>query len=731
VINKNFINNKGLKFTIVREQNSNIKRRGKWYLCRFENGYEIEARIDCILKGSVTNRYYPYSIGQEVETSHSGILKITKETKIKKCGVWFEVEFLKTGYKTISRKDNLRNCYDKLLPRVSNVGYIGDVDTSKYKREYSVWHHMLDRCYNKNNIRYNSYGSKGIKVDDRWHCFKNFLEDIIYLEGWDVNKFYSGKLEIDKDKKQFNKKQKLYSKNTCVWISQKENSFLKNKCMFVAISPKGDITISDDKDYFVNEYNLIKNKITACIRGASTIHRGWHFFKYKNYTLTLPNDVNFIFNIFKQHNKDCFLVGGSLRTILDNKFNKNNFIVKDYDFSTNSSVEDIKNIFSNYKKILTGEKYGTVTVVINSINYEITCFRNDLNGRKPKVFFNKNIKEDAKRRDFTINAIYYNHDYGLIDYFKGVNDIKNKTINTPMSCRNTFSDDPLRMLRAIRFSSQLNYNINIVLINEIKRSKYLIKTISQERIRDELCKILMFDCPSRGIKLLEETGLLYYIIPELTRCVNFDQRNIHHNKNVFDHIMAVLDNTPKDLIIRLSALLHDIAKPIVFTVDENNNGHFYKHHLEGEILTEKILKRLKFDNKTIETVKLLVRHHMDRYDFLRSNNIKKFINRVGVENLDSLFELQIADIKGSSPPFDFSGIEKLKENIQVILNEKQPLMIKDLKINGYDLMELGFKPGKQMGDILDDLLETILENPSLNEKDNLISIVKEKWLGDN
>jgi tRNA nucleotidyltransferase (CCA-adding enzyme) len=417
----------------------------------------------------------------------------------------------------------------------------------------------------------------------------------------------------------------------------------------------------------------------------------------------------------------AYLVGGGVRDILMN------LEPKDYDICTDALPQQVKNLFN--KVIPTGEKHGTVTVVLPENKIEVTTFRQDgdyQDCRHPEeVVFTRSLQEDVARRDFTMNSIAININKRIFDYFNGVQSIENKCIVTVNNPDDRFKEDALRMMRAIRFAVQLDFKIEENTKQSILKNSNLITYVSQERIRDELCKILLSDYPSRGIKLLRDCGLLIYIIPELQRCVNFDQQNIHHNKNVFDHVMAVLDDTPKDLIIRLSALLHDIAKPIVFTVDENNNGHFYKHHLEGEILTEEILKRLKFDNKTINTVKLLVRHHMDRYEFLRTSNIKKFINRVGVENLESLFILQVADIKGSAPPHDFSGIEKLKEDIQVILSEKQPLTIKDLKINGYDLMELGFKPGKQMGDILDNLLEMVLENPNLNNKDSLVNVINQ------
>lgn len=270
---------------------------------------------------------------------------------------------------------------------------------------------------------------------------------------------------------------------------------------------------------------------------------------------------------------------------------------------------------------------------------------------------------------------------------------------------------------------QFNFNIEEKIINYIIRNASLIQNISKERIRDELCKILLSNYPNYGIEMLQKCNLLQYIIPELCECVDFDQHNKHHDKNVFDHIISVLNNTPKILNVRLAALLHDIGKVKCFTIDKNQQGHFYQHHIIGAKMTEEILKRLKFDNKTINNVTTLVREHMFRYDFLRASSIKKFINRVGIENLDNLFEIQIADIKGSAPPYDYSKVLNLKEDVYRILNEKQPLTVKELAINGFDLMDIGIKPGKKMGEILKQLLEKVLENPDLNTKKTLLEIV--------
>jgi tRNA nucleotidyltransferase (CCA-adding enzyme) len=246
----------------------------------------------------------------------------------------------------------------------------------------------------------------------------------------------------------------------------------------------------------------------------------------------------------------------------------------------------------------------------------------------------------------------------LYDYYHGLEDIKHKIVRAVGNPDDRFKQDPLRMLRAIRFACKLGFSIEHQTKLSIFNNSKIINKISQERIRVELNEILLSDYPVYGFELLLELGLLQHIIPELMECVDFDQRSVWHDKNVFDHIMAVVFNTPPKLDVRLSALFHDIGKPKAFTLGEDGHGHFKKHQIYSADMTKEILTRLKYDNKTIDKVTILVHEHMSRYAKLRTTNIKKFINRVGIENLDDLFELQIADIKGSKPPFDFSEVEE-------------------------------------------------------------------------
>ena len=432
--------------------------------------------------------------------------------------------------------------------------------------------------------------------------------------------------------------------------------------------------------------------------------------------MEIPNVVEYVLNHLEYNGFQGYLIGGSVRDIFNYKS------PKDYDICTDATPEQVKSLFT--KSYDTGLKHGTVTIVLKDEHLEVTTLRREgayKDNRSPEeVFYTDSLKEDVARRDFTINSIAIDVNRNVYDYFSGLKDIENKIIRAVGKADQRFNEDALRLMRAIRLSAQHDFDIEENTLQAIIKNAYLIQMISKERIRDELCKILMSDYPGYGIEMLERTGLLQYIIPELCECIGFEQHNIHHDKDVFEYIISVLNNSPKILNIRLGGLLHDIGKPKTFSVDDKGTGHFYGHHIESAIMTEEILKRLKFDNKTIENVVILVRYHMDRYDKIRTTNIKKFINRIGIDNLNDLFELQIVDVKGSAKKYqDFSNVISLKEQCFKILNEKQPLTVKDLAINGHDLMNIGIQQGKEIGIALNWLLEMVLINPNLNNYEDL------------
>ena len=444
--------------------------------------------------------------------------------------------------------------------------------------------------------------------------------------------------------------------------------------------------------------------------------------------INIPKDVNYIINNFYKNSYEAYMVGGCVRdSILG-------VDPKDYDITTSAKPEETISLFE--KTIPTGLKHGTITIIINSTPYEVTTFRTEgiyLDNRRPSsVDFVTDIKEDLSRRDFTINALAYNESNGLIDYFNGVNDIKNKIIRCVGDADKRFKEDALRMLRAIRFSCQLTFDIEENTLKAIKDNYKLIENISFERIRDEICKILISPNPSRGLELLKDTNLLELILPEINSLVDFSPKCNNHNRNVFTHTLRVIDNTENDLLLRLSALFHDVGK--LNTLTPFNNGLFYGfpgHSIEGAIMSKRILSKLKFDNNTIKIVSKLIEHHLvlNVDTMLTKYEVKKLLNDVGKNNISLLFKLQRADINSLDNPKIFLDKVNYTEKLtNEILENNEPLTIKDLDITGEDLISnLGLKPGKIIGDILNYLLDKVLENPNLNSKEILLNLAKDKF----
>jgi len=432
----------------------------------------------------------------------------------------------------------------------------------------------------------------------------------------------------------------------------------------------------------------------------------------------IPDEALYVLNKLKENSHESYLCGGAIRDLILNK------TPKDFDITTQAFPEQVMQLFNH--TIPTGLEHGTITIMVNKIPIEVTTFRSDgeyTDSRKPdSVKFGVSVKEDVLRRDFTINGLLYDGEK-VIDLVYGKGDILNKVIRCIGHPYDIFNDDALRMMRCIRFSCQLDFKIHYVAREGIIDNAHLIKNISQERIRDELVKILMSNKPSEGIFLLSKLGILQYILPELQLCVGFDQHNKYHSKNVFNHILKVLESTPCVLNIRLAALFHDISKPETFTMGEDMAGHFFQHHKVGADKTREIMKRLKFDNEAIDNVCILVYEHMARYPKLREGSVKKLLKRLGEHNVNDLINLQIADIIGSKPPFDFENVVLLKNELKRIIEFKEPIAVNQLAINGHDLIKLGIKPGKRMGEILNELLGLVMDKPEMNTKEQLLKIV--------
>ncbi|GFP78291.1 CCA tRNA nucleotidyltransferase [Clostridium fungisolvens] len=439
--------------------------------------------------------------------------------------------------------------------------------------------------------------------------------------------------------------------------------------------------------------------------------------------MNIPKEVQFIIDKFYENGFEAFIVGGCVRD------NIRGITPNDYDITTSAFPEKIQSLFD--KTIPTGIQHGTITVIVQGNSFEVTTYRIDgeyIDNRRPEsVEFVSNIKEDLSRRDFTINAMAYNNISGLIDYFGGLDDINNKLIKAVGDPDKRFNEDALRMMRAIRFASQLGFDIEKETLSSIMKNSHLIKNISFERIRDEFIKIIMSDNPTLGLKLLADTKILKHIIPELDACVGFDQHTPYHDKDIFNHTLSVVEKVPKKVHLRLAALFHDIAKPVCFALDENNIGHFYGHNNKGEYLSRKIFRRLRIDNVTSDMACTLVKEHMNVLVNATDVALKRMINRVGKDLVYDLFKLQRADILSSAPPFLYlEHVDNMDNRITEILNSKAPLSSKDLIINGNDLInELNLKPGKELGNLLNHLLEKVLKDPTLNTRENLFNLAKD------
>lgn len=431
----------------------------------------------------------------------------------------------------------------------------------------------------------------------------------------------------------------------------------------------------------------------------------------------IPIEVSSVLNTLRALGYESYLVGGSVRDLLLGKE------PKDFDICTSAKPCIVKEHFT--KVIDTGIKHGTVTVLVGGTAVEVTTFRKSSewrDGRITSIGVDGNfVQEDVKARDFSINGLLFDGEQ-VLDFVGGINDLKEKRIKAIGLPEERFKEDPLRMMRAVRLSCQLNFLVEETTIQEIKSNAALLEGAAQERIRDELSKILISDSPAKGIRTLRETGLLKFVVPELELCCGFEQRNPYHDKDVFEHILAVVENTSADLVLRLAALLHDIGKPETFSVDEKGVGHFYYHNIKGQELSRRITTRLKFDHKTVVSVEKLVREHMSKLQSIKSSTVRKLINRVGVSDIYRLVELQIADEAGSAPPHNFEPFKELRAEVDRILENHDPLTIEDLAIGGQDLIGMGFKQGPRLGKVLKELLKRVIDNPEINKKEILINI---------
>ena len=435
-------------------------------------------------------------------------------------------------------------------------------------------------------------------------------------------------------------------------------------------------------------------------------------------TIILPEKVKYIIEELNKAGFEAYAVGGCVRDSILGR------IPNDWDITTNAKPADVKKIFK--RTVDTGLKHGTVTVLISKESFEVTTYRIDgeyEDSRHPKeVSFTSDLKEDLLRRDFTINAMAYNEKDGLVDVFGGLKDIELKTIRCVGEPHERFSEDALRLLRAIRFASQLGYEIESETYKAIKELSPTLKNISAERIQAELNKIITSDNPMM-LKTAYETGLTAQFIPELDLCFETAQNNPHHCYSVGDHIMKAVEAIEPDKTLRLTMLLHDIAKPLCKTTGEDGIDHFHGHQAKSSEMAVEICRRLKYDNDTTDKVKRFVKFHDERLE-KGTKYMRRAMNRIGEEAFPDIFKVWKADLSAQSDYMREEKMARLSDNIsdyEEIKAAGDCVSLKELAVTGRDLIENGVEPGPKLGEVLNEMLKDVIEEPSHNTKEYLLS----------
>ncbi len=414
---------------------------------------------------------------------------------------------------------------------------------------------------------------------------------------------------------------------------------------------------------------------------------------------------------------EAYIVGGCVRDSLLGRS------PEDWDITTSARPQQVKKLFR--RTIDTGIQHGTVTVMEHGVGYEVTTYRIDgeyEDGRHPKqVSFTSLLSEDLRRRDFTINAMAYSQEEGIIDLFHGMEDLQQGVIRAVGDPAERFTEDALRIMRAVRFAAQLQYDIEPRTREALAAIAPNLKKISAERIQTELTKLLLSDRPE-DLRIAWESGMTACFLPEFDRCMEMPQHNPHHCYSVGEHILHALPQVRKDKVLRLTMLLHDIGKPDCHTRDEEGVDHFHGHAEVSARMAERILRRLKYDNDTVRSVTTLVKYHGIKIDNTPSA-MRHAIAEVGEALFPLLFQVKHADGAAQAPGRLAEKEEQLaiwKQLYEDVYARGDCLGLKQLAVTGKDLLAAGMKPGREMGQVLQLMLEDVLDEPSHNEKNYLL-----------
>lgn len=438
----------------------------------------------------------------------------------------------------------------------------------------------------------------------------------------------------------------------------------------------------------------------------------------------MPENVSYIIGRLRERGYEAFAVGGCVRdSLIGRKPN-------DWDITSSALPQQVEKCFPDEKIIETGMKHGTVTLLKDGEMYEITAFRKDgeyLDHRRPEsVEYVTDIKEDLSRRDFTVNAIAYNESKGIVDPFGGISDIRSRTIRCVGEPEKRFGEDALRIMRCIRFASELGFEIEEKTGKAALELAPLLSEIAAERIRKEFVRLL---CGPAAVPVLRKyRDIIAVFVPEIKDSFECEQQNDYHIYDVWEHTLHAVNNIKPEPVLRLAAFFHDIAKPECKTVTEDGWGHFYHHEHAGSDMTGRIMRRLRFENRMRSTVCQLVKNH----GIVFSPNGKqpaRLLRKLGEERLRQLIELERADVKSQAPfciAERLENIDRFEDAVNRLIEEERCFSKKDLAVDGRDLIELGIPQGPQIGRMLDMLLDEVVDGKLENRKEILLQRVKEK-----
>ena len=438
--------------------------------------------------------------------------------------------------------------------------------------------------------------------------------------------------------------------------------------------------------------------------------------------LYLPGNARFIIDRLRRSGYACYAVGGCVRdSLLGREPN-------DWDFTTSARPDEIERVFSDCHTIDFGKQYGTIAVILDGEPYEVTAYRTDgeySDARHPdSVSFSASLKDDLSRRDFTVNAMAYNEEEGLVDLFEGQKDLEYGVIRCVGVPSERFVEDALRILRALRFASTLGFTIEPETSDAILKGRKLLSEIAAERIREELMKLI---CGDKADFILRRYRSVFAVfIPELQGTFDFEQHTKHHNRDVYRHSVAAVKNIEPDPILRLTMLFHDIGKPLAQTIDRKGTAHYPNHPNLGAEVTKGILNRLRFPHDEIEEITTLIRYHDIRLHPV-PGEIKAALCEIGPQRLRKIFKIQRADTLAQSMYLreeKLANLDAVIEMTEQILENGECYNLRMLAINGSDLLHIGLNTGEEIGGTLRSLLEKVIRDELTNEKEILVAEAK-------